>query len=102
VWQTVARANEYVDRQAPWKMAKDPANRAALESTLATLVRQLARQAVYLYPFMPNKSDELWKSLGASGSPGKMRFDRLDSLDPTGWLVKKNEPLFPKQEPEKA
>jgi methionyl-tRNA synthetase len=40
VWQTIARANEYVDRQAPWKLAKDPASRAALESTLATLVRQ--------------------------------------------------------------
>ena len=47
VWQTVSRANEYVDRQAPWKLAKDPASRAALESTLASLMRQLARQAVY-------------------------------------------------------
>ena len=25
VWLTIARANEYVDRQAPWKLAKDPA-----------------------------------------------------------------------------
>jgi len=74
IWQTVARANEYVDRQAPWKLAKDPASRAALESTLASLVRQLARQAVYLWPFMPKKSEELWKSLGAPGS-------RLDIAD---------------------
>ncbi len=27
VWLTVARGNEYVDRQAPWKLAKDPAQR---------------------------------------------------------------------------
>ncbi|HEY3112785.1 MAG TPA: class I tRNA ligase family protein, partial [Gemmatimonadaceae bacterium] len=76
VWQTVARGNEYVDRQAPWKLAKDPANRAELESTLATLVRQLARQAVYLFPFMPTKAEELWKSLGAPGALEKMRFKR--------------------------
>jgi len=98
VWQTIARANEYVDRQAPWKLAKEPASRAALESTLATLVRQLARQAVYLWPFMPNKAEELWKSLGAPGSPGAMRFNRLDKLDPTGWKVEKGPSLFPKTE----
>ena len=96
VWQTVARANEYVDRQAPWKLAKDPANRAELESTLAALVRQLARQAVYLFPFMPNKAEELWKSLGAPRSVSEVRFNVLDKLDPTGWTVQKGPSLFPK------
>ena len=96
VWQTVARANEYVDKQAPWKLAKDPANRTALESTLATVVRQLARQAVYLFPFMPGKSEELWKSLGAPGSPGEVRFSSVERVDPTGWKVEKGPSLFPK------
>ena len=98
VWLTIARGNEYVDRQAPWKLAKDPANRAALESTLATLVRQLARQAFYLFPFIPGKSEELWKALGAPGSVSAMRFDRLAKLDPTGWKVTKGASLFPKAE----
>ncbi|HXN77124.1 MAG TPA: class I tRNA ligase family protein, partial [Gemmatimonadaceae bacterium] len=98
VWQTIARANEYVDRQAPWKLAKDPANRTELESTLATLVRQLVRQAVYISPFMPGKAEELWTSLGGPGSPGEMRFDRLEKIDPTGWKVKKGPSLFPKLE----
>jgi methionyl-tRNA synthetase len=99
VWLTVARGNEYVDRQAPWKLAKDPGSRAELESTLATLVRQLSRQAVYLWPFMPGKSEELWKSLGAPESPGQVRFKRLESLDPTGWKVEKGPSLFPKKDP---
>jgi methionyl-tRNA synthetase len=98
VWQTIARANEYVDRQAPWKLAKDPASRGALDSTLATLMRQLARQAVYLWPFMPSKAEELWKSLGAPSSAGKMRFNQLEKLDPTGWKVQKRASLFPKAE----
>jgi methionyl-tRNA synthetase len=98
VWLTVARGNEYVDRQAPWKLAKDPASRAELESTLATLVRQLARQAVYLWPFMPGKSEELWRSLGAPESPGVVRFSGLKKLDPSGWQVLKSGPLFPKKD----
>jgi methionyl-tRNA synthetase len=100
VWLTIARANEYVDHQAPWKLAKDPALRAELESTLATLMRQLTRQAVYLWPFMPNKSEELWKALGAPGSVGEMRFIGLEKLNPTGWRVQKGPSLFPKKEPE--
>jgi methionyl-tRNA synthetase len=96
VWLTVARANEYVDRQAPWKLAKDPASRPQLESTLATLVRQLARQAVYLWPFMPGKSEELWKSLGAPGSPGEMKFKGVKRVNPAGWKVEKGPSLFPK------
>jgi len=98
VWQTVARGNEYVDRQAPWKLAKDPAQRGELESTLATLVRQLARQAVYLFPFMPHKAEELWQSLGAPEGIASMTFKRLETLDPSGWHVKKGAPLFPKRE----
>jgi methionyl-tRNA synthetase len=100
VWLTIARANEYVDRQAPWKLAKDPALRAELESTLATLMRQLTRQAVYLWPFMPNKAEELWKALGAPGSVGAMRFSALEKLDPTGWKVETGPSLFPKKDAE--
>ena len=99
VWQTVARGNEYVDKQAPWKLAKDPAARGELESTLATLVRQLARQALYVWPFMPGKSEELWSSLGAPGKPGDVSFEKSKSLDPTGWKVTKGASLFPKLEP---
>jgi len=98
VWQTISRANEYVDRQAPWKLAKDPGGRAALERTLATLVRQLARQAVYIWPFMPGKAEELWRSLGGTGSLGEMRFNQLEKIDPTGWKVQKGPSMFPKAE----
>ena len=69
-----------------------------LESTLATLMRQLARQAVYLFPFMPRKAEELWQSLGASEDIASMTFKRVEALDPTGWRVKKGTPLFPKRE----
>jgi methionyl-tRNA synthetase len=98
LWLTVARGNEYVDHQAPWKLARDPSHRAALEETLSTLVRQLARQAVLLSPFMPAKAEELWTQLGAPGAAADQRFAALARLDPGGWRVRKAAPLFPKDE----
>ncbi len=98
VWLTVARGNEYVDRSAPWKLAKDPAQRATLESVLATLVRQLIRQAVHLAPVMPERAEELWRQLGAPGSVHAQRFGApLAAIDPAGWRVVRGDPLFPKE-----
>ncbi|MDP9176317.1 MAG: class I tRNA ligase family protein [Gemmatimonadota bacterium] len=96
VWQTVMRANEYVDRQAPWKLAKDPDATAELGLTLSSLARQLVRQAVHLAPFMPGKSEELWRQLGGPASVHDQRFSELDALDPAGWRVSKGH-LFPKE-----
>jgi methionyl-tRNA synthetase len=99
VWQSVVRGNEYVDRQAPWKLAKDPALKSELEATLASLIRQLARQAVLVAPFMPAKAQALWTQLGAPGTVADQRFDALPSLVATGWRVRKGESLFPKDKP---
>jgi len=97
VWKMVARANEFVDRQAPWKLAKDTANDKELDRTLGSLARELAIQAVCLAPFMPSKSEELWQMLGAPGSVHDQRFDSLSDVNPAGWRVSKSSPLFPKE-----
>jgi methionyl-tRNA synthetase len=99
VWRIVARGNEYVDRQAPWKQAKDPALATALDETLTTLIRQLARLAVLLHPYMPGKAEEMWHQLGGPGKVGDQRFASLMALDAAGWRVSKGEPLFPKEQP---
>ena len=39
------------------------------------LVRALARHAVLLAPFMPNKAQELWFQLGGPASVSQQRFD---------------------------
>jgi methionyl-tRNA synthetase len=96
VWSSVARGNEYVDREAPWKLAKDPEKRGELDGVLAALVRHLARQAVLVAPFMPGKCAELWAMLGGPGQVDQQRFAGLDALDVTGWRVRKGDPMFPK------
>ena len=102
VWKCVAHGNEFVGKQAPWAMAKDPARSAELDATLSTLIRSLARQTVALAPFMPGKTAELWKALGAPGVVHDMRFDMLATLDPSGWRVKKPDALFPRVSPDKS
>ncbi len=112
VWLTVARANAYVDRKAPWKLAKDPARRVELEQTLWCLARSLAMQAIHLAPFIPGKAEELWEQLGAPGRATECRIlaesptqpllkcttgASARPLDPAGWRVSKGAPLFPKE-----
>lgn len=94
----VARGNEYVQSAKPWALAKgtDDASRHTLDRVLSSLVRQLARQAVLLAPFVPLKAQALWEQLGAPGTVAEQRFANLAALDATGWTVKKGESLFPK------
>jgi methionyl-tRNA synthetase len=98
MWQMVFRANEFVDRQAPWKLAKDTANDAELDRTLGALARELMLQCAYLAPFMPAKCAELWQMLGAPGSVSELTLETLKELDPAGWKVTKGSPLFPKED----
>jgi len=99
VQRTVARANQYIQDTKPWALAKDPAQRAQLDTVLSSLARQLARQAVYLAPVMPNKAEALWRALGGPGTAAATLLDTADALDCAGWKVSKGEGLFPRPEP---
>lgn len=99
ITRTVNRANQFIQDSKPWALAKDPAQRPELERVLATLARQLARQAVYLSAIMPGKAEELWRMLGGSGSASGTSVKTAESLDCTGWRVTKGEGLFPRPEP---
>jgi methionyl-tRNA synthetase len=94
----VTRGNEYVQTMQPWALAKgtDDESRRALDHTLSSLVRQLARQAVLLAPFMPEKAQAAWEQIGGPGRVGDQRFSELAGLDAAGWTVKKGDSLFPK------
>ena len=41
IWRRVRRLNRYVEERAPWQLAKDPADAAALDQTLASLAEGL-------------------------------------------------------------
>jgi methionyl-tRNA synthetase len=99
VWRSVTRANEYAQTMQPWSLAKKPESRPQLEQVLASLVRQLARLAVVVSPFMPAKAQELWETLGGPGDVAAQRLAALGRLDPAGWRVTKGSALFPREQP---
>ncbi|MEN8145280.1 MAG: class I tRNA ligase family protein, partial [Gemmatimonadota bacterium] len=63
----VRDANGFIDAAKPWSLAKDPSESARLDDVLGALVRGLAAAAVALAPFMPSKSEEIWRRLGGDG-----------------------------------
>jgi methionyl-tRNA synthetase len=93
----VSEANGFIERRAPWKMAKDPERAGDLDATLASLVRILATTATLLQPFAPGKMHELWRRLGAD-APDVPKLADLAGLDPGGWSVEVGEVLFPRPE----
>jgi len=65
---------------------------------MAALARHLARHCFLSSPSC-RKTAELWKALGAPGTPGEQRLGALATLDAAGWQVTKPAPLFPKDAP---
>jgi methionyl-tRNA synthetase len=98
VMASVARGNEFVQSRQPWALAKKPETRGDLERVMSAIVRQLARHAIHLAPFMPSKSQELWEQVGGSGRVEDQRFADVEALDVTGWRVTKGPGLFPRPE----
>ena len=92
----------FIQRSQPWTLAKDVGKAGELHGVLAALVRSITRQAVYLAPFMPAKAEELWAQLGGLEALGKrasaVLFSEMESLDTTGWRVRKGAALFPRPE----
>ena len=91
--EIVSMANGFIERQAPWTLAKDPAGGPELDTTLASLVRALLVAATLLHPFMPVKMGELVERLGVVGIPTLQ--DSLE-LGLAGRSVTRGDPLFPR------
>jgi methionyl-tRNA synthetase len=96
VWQRVRRLNRYVEERAPWQLAKDDAEAAALDETLASLAEGLRVVTVLLHPYMPSATQRLLAALGRPelDYAGARFADR-------GWggEAAALEPLFPKIAP---
>lgn len=75
MWDMVERANEFTDRAEPWKSGKDPARRVELGTTLSALLETLRLAAIWGWPAMPTKCEQLWTMLGLSGTPGDQHGD---------------------------
>jgi len=97
IWSLVTRANQYVDRTAPFKLAKDPSQAARLGEVLYNLAETCRVLAVVLWPFVPGTADKIYAQLGLSGSPDKMSAAAWGTLN-AGHNIGEPAALFPRKD----
>ena len=99
----VDAVNLYVTEQAPWALAKDPANDERLSTVLYTICESLRAIAVLHHAVMPKATASLWDQIGAAASLGPIgeqvvtdagRWGQL----PVGTTITKGAILFPRLE----
>jgi len=92
--------DEYIDKSAPWKLAKQPDALPQLHTVLNISARALRLLALLLYPFMPNAAAQMLQQLGLP-----LDFSRPLASDAgrwdaplTGSTIQKGAALFPRIE----
>lgn len=103
VWDVINAANKYIDRAAPWDLAKDPARRGRLQRVIRTLLEVNRTVAVLIAPFMPQTAEKMLARLGLGLKALDVRLDR-DAVWGglmEGTPVEKGEALFPRVEMKK-
>ena len=105
-WLILRNANQAIDQGAPWKMAKDPLQKEALEKLLYELLEAIRIVSVLIYPFMPTMSNEIRKKLGIELIEENEKRSFFDTatvfglLEP-GTIVEQGAPLFARVEAKK-
>ena len=99
IWNVVTLANQFVEEQKPWVLAKDPGKKAELASTLITLAESCAHLAAVLTPFLPRTASEILRRLQL---PAELTLDDAAQfrkpLTRAGTPVEKGNALFPRLE----
>ena len=112
IWELVGLCDEYIDKSAPWKLAKNPEDAPKLRTVLNSSARALRLLAVSLYPFMPETARQLSHQLGSNFDFSKpispesyewrndlsVPLTGIGMLASTGNLIAKGAPLFPRIE----
>jgi methionyl-tRNA synthetase len=94
VWEFVAQANEYIEKTAPFKLAKDPAQSKRLDVILALLAETLRRLSVLVQAALPFTAEKIRAQLQLA--PGPVRLEEaLFGNSLRGQTVGKPRVIFP-------
>ncbi len=97
IWHLVNHANVYIEKTAPFKLAKDPAQAKRLDEVLYNLTETCRVLAVLLWPFLPGTAVKIYAQLGSTGTPDKFAAASWGGL-PAGHKIGEPAPLFPRKE----
>ena len=100
IGELVSLCDEYIDKAAPWKLAKHPEDAPKLKTVLNHSARALRLLAVSLYPIMPQTMERLTGQLGYHADFSKaLPASAYEWDSPVANLpIAKGAPLFPRIE----
>lgn len=98
VWQLVRSANRYIEKAAPWILAKDPNKKERLQTVLFYTAEAIRIISLFISPFMPDAAKEISKQLGL---PDETTYHSLKEQSrwgnlPPGLPIAKGTALFPR------
>ncbi|MDD5748705.1 MAG: methionine--tRNA ligase [Actinomycetota bacterium] len=98
IWDFIRALNRYVDREAPWSLAKDKSKSDELDGVLYTCLEGLRIVSVFILPFMPDTASEIWNRLGIKEPISSARLPEASEWGnlKTGLKTRTGEPLFPR------
>ena len=97
LWELVQQGNRYIEKSAPWTLAKKAEDKARLDTVLYHAAEILRILSLALYPFMPQSAHEITRQLGLTSDlsnpdPGELNWGFLAP----GTKIAKSAPLFPR------
>ena len=100
IWELIGRCDEYIDKAAPWQLAKKPDNHGRLKTVLNTTAKALRLLSVLIYPYMPQTAVQFAQQLGLSFDFSKpLPENSYKWAAPiTGIKIRKGSGLFPRIE----
>jgi len=96
IGEIVQSCDQYIDKTAPWALAKKPQDRSRLENVLFHIANTLSSLVQFVYPFMPATAEHMAQQLGLQPSH-RNRFLIWNELHP-GTQIRKGSGLFPRIE----
>lgn len=100
LWSVVRQANQFVETQAPWQLAKQE-DKKPLADTMYVLLETLRHIAWMLWPIMPDTAEKIFSKLGIDVSKELAKSSTeawaWGGLEP-GTKTAIGEPLFPRKE----
>ena len=96
----VHMANQYIDKTAPWVLAKDPAKTPRLQTVLFHLAETLRFLTHALIPFMPHTAETMKARLGLPADIPDLTQSNFPMWGQYAYInpVTKGESLFPKKD----
>ena len=98
LWELVSAVNKYIDREAPWQIAKQEAQRGKLASVLYESLEALRVASELLAPFLPKTSERMLEQLGSPPRPTPLATAIRWGQLPPGTQTRRAESLFPRVE----